>query len=222
MFGQASWRIRSRRVEAFVTETGGHLGPVTFDRAGRKIRPFSVAPWAEERLDRSVPTILRVLRGDFFCMPFGGNSTPWHGEHHPVHGETANSKWTFQSLRESAAGTQIHLSLRLRVRAGRVDKYIFAAGDHDAIYQRHIISGVSGSMNLGHHATLKFPDEPGAGVISTSPFVLGQVFPQPVEQPAERGYSILKPGANISIACHGADYYGRQCRPLPFSRAARF
>src|SRR6185437_14764298 len=99
------------------------------------------------------------------------NSTPWRGERHPVHGETANSKWTFESLRDSAAGTQLHLRLRPRVRAGQVDKYIIAAGEHDAIYQRHIISGMSGPMSVGHHATLKFPDEPGAGVISTSPFV---------------------------------------------------
>ena len=45
-FGQASWRIASREVEAFVTETGGHLGPVTFRLGKRKIQPFAIAPWA--------------------------------------------------------------------------------------------------------------------------------------------------------------------------------
>ena len=73
VLGQPSWRIASKEVEAFVTETGGHLGPVTFKLGGRKIAPYSVAPWAKEKLDRSTPNIIKALRGDFFCMPFGGN-----------------------------------------------------------------------------------------------------------------------------------------------------
>jgi hypothetical protein len=44
---------------------------------------------------------------------------------------------------------------------------------------------------------LRFPDEPGSGVISTSKYVFGQVFPEPVERPENRGYSILKPGAGF-------------------------
>ena len=53
-------------------------------------------------------------------------------------------------------------------------------------------------MNLGHHAMLKFPDRPGSGIISTSRFVYGQVYPEPMENPADRGYSILKPAAPIA------------------------
>src|SRR5437870_12966645 len=95
ILGQPSWRMATTNVEAFVTEIGGQLGPVTFDRRRRRIQPLSVAPWATEKLDRSTPPIIKVLRGDFFCLPFGGNSTPYHGERHPIHGETANKKWTF-------------------------------------------------------------------------------------------------------------------------------
>src|ERR1019366_3890304 len=70
--GQPSWRLASSSVEAFVTEAGGHLGPITFDRKGRKLQPYSVAPWAEEETDPSLPSIIKALRGDFFCLPFGG------------------------------------------------------------------------------------------------------------------------------------------------------
>jgi len=89
--GQPSWRLASKDVEAFVTEIGGHLGPVTFERRGRKIQPFSVAPWAQERFNPPLKPIIQVLRGDFFCLPFGGNGTPYRGERHPIHGETANA-----------------------------------------------------------------------------------------------------------------------------------
>jgi len=185
-------------VEAFVTQTGGHVGPVTFDRRGAKIRPLSVAPWATERLDRSQPPIIRVLRGDFFCLPFGGNSSPYRNEKHSVHGETANAKWKLEPGGDDRNDRPtLHLSLPTRLRPGRVDKYVSLGTDHDAVYQRHVVSGMSGPMNFGHHAMIRFPDEPGAGIVSTSPFVYGQVFPEPMERPENRGYSMLKPGAEF-------------------------
>jgi len=195
VLNQPSWRLASKDVEAFVTAQGGHLSPVTFDRGNRKIQPYSVAPWAGEKVDRSVPTIVRILRGDFFCMPFGGNDAPYRGEQHPVHGETANAKWRLESLEETNGRTCLNLSLNTRIRRGRVDKRITLIDGHNALYCKHVISGASGLMNIGHHATLKFPDSPGSGVTSTSPFKLGQVFPEPVEDPAQGGYSTLEPGA---------------------------
>jgi hypothetical protein len=50
-------------------------------------------------------------------------------------------------------------------------------------------------MSFGHHAMLRFPDRPGSGLVSTSPFVHGQVSPDPVERPEARGYSLLRAGA---------------------------
>lgn len=182
--GQPSWRLATQDAEAFVTVLGGHLGPVRFGQ----IAPYSVAPWAEEKLDPDAPAILRVLRGDFFCLPFGGNTTPYRGERHPVHGETANAEWKM----ESHAGDALHLSLRTRVRPGRVDKFVSLRDN--AVYQRHVVSEMSGPMNFGHHAMLKCPEE---GVISTSRFVRGQVLPTPFEQPEQRGYSALKTGATF-------------------------
>ncbi len=194
---QPSWRLASTEVEAFVTEMGGHLGPVTFDRKGQKVRPYSVAPWAEEPPDPSLPPIIRALRGDFFCLPFGGNATPFRGEKHPVHGETANARWRFESLENKDGRACLHLSLKTKVRPGRVDKRIWLVDSENVVYSRHVVAGMSGPMNLGHHAMLKFPDVPGSGLVSTSRFVYGQVFPKAFEVPENRGYSWLKPGAEF-------------------------
>jgi hypothetical protein len=183
IFGQESWRIAAGHIEGFVTRHGGHLGPVRFG----DIQPFSVAPWAEEKLDPATPMILRVLRGDFFCMPFGGNATPFRGERHPIHGETANAPWRLEAQRPG----YLHLSLRTKIRPARVDKHIWI---RDAVYCRHVVSGMRGPMNFGHHAMLKFQTP---GVISTSRFVSGQVFPEAFEKPAERGYQSLRPGARF-------------------------
>jgi hypothetical protein len=192
-FGQPSWRISNRVVEAFVTETGAQVGPVTFRIGGKTVQPYSIAPWAEEQTAEDLPPMLKVLRGDFFCLPFGGNSAPARGERHPPHGETANRRWRC----ESVTGSKLHLSLQTKVRAGRVDKYVSLGEDETAIYQRHIISGMSGPMNLGHHAMLKFPEQPGSGLISTSGFQVGEVVPRPFEDPASGGYSCLRVGGKF-------------------------
>jgi hypothetical protein len=195
--GQPSWRIATPQVEAFVTHQGGHLGPVRFKLDdGRRVAPFSVAPWAQEAViqrDRKLPDIIKALRGDFFCMPFGGNASPYRGEKHPVHGEAANEKWQLESLDKDA----LHLSLRTKIRPARIDKTIQLRRGERAIYLRHVVSEARGPMNLGHHAMIKFPDAPGSGRVSTSRFVFGQVYPKPVELPENLGYSILKPGAEF-------------------------
>lgn len=188
--GQASWRISNPSAEAFVTETGGHLGPVTFCADGKRLQPFAVAPWAEERTAATLPPMLKVLRGDFFCLPFGGNEGPFRGEQHPPHGETANARWCCVA----AGPDRLHLRLTTKIRPGRVDKYVWLQPGQTAIYQRHVVSGMSGPMNFGHHAMLRFPERPGSGLVSTSRFAWGEVAPAPLEQPARRGYSGLKPG----------------------------
>jgi len=195
--GQPSWRLASTAVEVYVTETGGHLGPVTFERKGRKLQPYSVAPWTAEKPVGPMPPIIRVLRGDFFCLPFGNNTTPFRGEKHPVHGQTANARWQFRALETRHRRHWLHLSLRTKVRRGRVDKRIWLVDGENVVYSQHVVSGLSGPMNLGHHAMLKFPEALGSGRVSTSRFVYGQVFPRPFERPERGGYSCLKPGATF-------------------------
>lgn len=211
VLGQPSWRLATAGVEAFVAQLGGHIGPVTFDRTGRRIQPLAVAPWAEEELPASVPPILRALRGDFFCLPFGGNAKPFDDERHPIHGETANAAWTFESLEQEGTSTTLHLSLKTKVRRGQVDKFITLVDGHQAVYARHRISGMKGPMCLGHHAMLRFPDRPGSGVVSTSPFLLGLVLPEPTERPEQRGYSLLKPGGEFTSLQEVPIITGEKC-----------
>lgn len=193
--GQPSYVISTQEITASVTAQGGHLAPVIFRFGKREIEPFSVAPWHDEKGLSSLPPVLKALRGDFFCLPFGGNDKPYRKEEHPVHGETANRKWKFEAIEETKESIGLHLSMNTSVRKGRVDKWIGLVAGHGVIYQRHIVSDMEGFMNFGHHATLKFPDREGAARLSTSPLDFGQVAVEPVEKPEQRGYSILKPGA---------------------------
>lgn len=193
--GQPSWSFRSSHVHAHLTKLGGHLGPVAFRLPHRLVTPFSIAPWAEEKVAADTPALLRALRGDFFCAPFGGNATPWRGETHPPHGESANGRWRLAAFERAEDRITVHAALEMTVRRGRVDKFLTLREGQPAIYQRHVISGASGPMNIGHHAMLKFPDVPESGVISTSRFIEGRVFPDVFEKPENRGYQALRPGA---------------------------
>lgn len=188
---QKSWIFGTPQVKAALTCRGGHLGPVRFRLGRRWVAPFDVAPWAEEDVS-ALPPLLQALRGDFFCMPFGANETAWRGEKHPAHGETAQSPWKH----ESSSATRHHFSLRTKVRRGRVDKFVEFVPGQTAVYQRHVISGMTGPMPLGHHAILRV-EKAGGGRISTSPFRFGQVMPTPFENPAKGGYSCLKMGATF-------------------------
>jgi hypothetical protein len=196
--GQPSWRFSSDRVTAAVTQLGGHLAPVRFRLPHGAVEPFSIAPWAEEKLSADEPDMLRVCRGDFFCAPFGHSDKPYRGEMFPAHGETANSTWKFASLAKSKQETVLHLSLQTKIRKGCAEKFVRLRRGETALYCRHVLSGMSGKMSYGHHAILKFPDAPGSGLISTSPITCAQVSTLPFEDPVKGGYQSLKPGATFS------------------------
>lgn len=196
--GQPSWQLKSDRVELCLTKLGGHLGPVTFRVNGRRIQPYSIAPWATERDAGKLVPILRVLRGDFFCMPFGANATPLQGQKFPLHGETANGQWKLESIKHDSGRAMLHARLRTRVRKGTVDKFLFLQEGQSVVYCQSVVSGMSGPMNFGQHAMLKFPEDEGAGLVATSPFIYGQVHPTVFENPAAKGYSSLKMGAEFN------------------------
>jgi predicted 3-demethylubiquinone-9 3-methyltransferase (glyoxalase superfamily) len=190
--GESSWPIKSSHVAAHVTRTGGQVGPIVFTLGERKISPMHVAPWTTDKTPRPTPNMIAVLRGDFFCMPFGANASPYGNENYPAHGETANSNWTFESRSGGRDGATIHLSLKHRARPGRVDKFIHLRPGEPIVYNKHVISGMSGPMCLGHHAMLKFPDIEGSGLIATSPTKFMHTYTEPLERPEARGYSFLQ------------------------------
>ena len=196
--GQPGWSFASNRVKAFLTRTGGHLAPVVFKLGRKSVQPFSITPWGKEKLPADLPVMLRVARGDFFCAPFGGNATPYRGERHPAHGETANRDWKLESLYHAGGTTILHTSMKTRTRRGRVDKRLILHDGHTAVYSEHLLSGMSGPMTIGTHPMLLFPDQPGSGTITTSAFKRGFVVPSAWEKPEAKGYSLLKLGAPFS------------------------
>ena len=68
------WTLKWEHGEATVQSLGGMLGPVRFDLGeGRGVSPLHVAHWDD---DVRLPGIMRALRGEWPCLPFGTVKLP--------------------------------------------------------------------------------------------------------------------------------------------------
>jgi hypothetical protein len=87
------------------------LGPLTFIiGAGRQVSPLYLAPWAAEQTRPALPEVLRHLRGEWPCVPFGsyrpkdGFPPEWaavigsgDGDSDP-HGFGSNVNWSWTTV----------------------------------------------------------------------------------------------------------------------------
>jgi len=94
------------------------MAPVTFYRhdAARSAVPRESVAGREARHLRARA---RALRGDFFCLPFGGK---WHavsGRQHPPHGEIVGAPWTLLGVESAAGVTSLNLAIETKVRRGK-------------------------------------------------------------------------------------------------------
>ena len=187
---QRSWIVESRSIELSLTIQGGMMAPVLFCRDTKKpVQPYYVSPWQEEQAPIDEP-VLKPLRGDFFCMPFGADNR-YQGETHVVHGEPATGIWTAADLSRSDGVTRFEARMKTTVRAGEVIKRIALKDEQNAVYTQHELIGYSGKTTLGHHATLSPGPGPGGMLISTSPISFGLARPAVANHTADGEYLSL-------------------------------
>jgi len=196
---QVGWLVRSDKVEMFVTRDGGHMAPVRFCRDGdRPIQPYYISPWQNENLKNLPDPVLVPLRGDFFCMPFGANAETWQGEKHSGHGEASSSRWSFVHLDKKNGVTTLTLKLRTKVRKGTITKRLRLVDGHNVVYASHTMEGYSGRMPVGHHCTLRVPEEEGSLRIAVSDFAFGMTCPVVFGNPKNREYQSLAINARFT------------------------
>ncbi|MCX7046991.1 MAG: hypothetical protein NTX50_16070 [Candidatus Sumerlaeota bacterium] len=193
VLGQNSFVISTRETCAAITEMGGQVAPAVFFRnTGAPYEPYRVFPWWNEKVNIKGAEVLTPLRGDFFCLPFGSNASPYRGEKYSVHGETSCKRWTFEGVRRCPQGTALYLSMKTTVRAGLIRKKIILLEGHDAIYCSHEVSGMTGRICFGHHACIAFPEEEGSGLVGLGPWTYGQVYPGVFADPLQKEYQSLR------------------------------
>lgn len=176
------YRISSDAVALGVTEHGGQLDEVRFQLAHGTFMPMHTSPWLDEPHADDVPPMLRILRGDFFCAPFGDSDVL--DDEPRAHGATANDHWAVAAHTDES----VELELARPVMGADVRKRIHVRPGHAVVYQEHELVGGDGRIPIGHHAMLR-ADEPLR--LGFSPKCWCGTPPTPVESDPARGHSEL-------------------------------
>lgn len=191
------WLISTENIELFVTEEGAQIAPVTFTVGGKAIMPYHLTPWQDE--DKTgLSGALKNLRGEIFCMPFGGNAELVNGEKHPAHGEVSGEKWELLSASVSGDVSTIAFGISVKVRKADVVKTVKINRKHPVLYFTHTISNSSGEMALGHHPIIKMPENGEKMYLSVGKFDFGMTCPGIFSDPRKEAYQILDRGKEFT------------------------
>lgn len=178
------------RGRASVAATAAMLTDVVFHGIPRHARPFAQAPWAPDDEDvMASPGHLRVLGGDFVCLPFGSAPVPsdapaaWRhasraahvGQRipQPPHGHPADARWRLRSADDATVDAELTLPtgdverLRRRVRG--------VPGRARLEFELEVVSRRDHRTSMGLHPILALPDD-GEASIDVA-FAWGRVWP---------------------------------------------
>lgn len=181
--GEESHTLDTPELSLAVTRRGGHMAPVTFHLEKGDVTPYSLSPWlAAQHEDQ--PVLLSVLRGDFLCLPFGGQ------EDGPPHGDPANADWELLSSTENS----LLLAQDASDSGAHVEKQFSVMPGQHAIRIENRISQLDGEWSYGTHPILDLSQLPeGAGRVSTSPMRWLSTFPGFFAVPEAGETQSLKP-----------------------------
>jgi hypothetical protein len=176
-----------------VQRLGAMMAPVTFLLPdGRQVSPLHVAPWASENGTDGLPGILRKLRGDWPCVPFGysvpteGWPEAWAKVMDPpepdeeVHGQCSNHEWRWQATADQSL--RLFLEYPLPHAVLRVERTITPDPDVPAVdLEFRIVVRRPCRLPIGLHPVFRLPKEVGAAELEFGAFDYGLTYPQTVE-----------------------------------------
>lgn len=164
---QLAWDFGSAEVQAL----GGMLGPVSLRLDDeRELDIMHVAPWASTTGAASLPGLLRRMRGEWPCVPFGRTDDPgplppgWQRAHTGddgwMHGYAANHRWSCVS----ATPHRVHLAIDYPADSAiaRIERVIAVDPRAAALdISLSIASRRPSRLPLGLHPTFRIPATPG-------------------------------------------------------------
>lgn len=189
---------------AAVQALGGMLGPVTFLLPdGRPVSPLHVAPWFDDPERDAQPAILRELRGEWPCIPFGTDAPRalplgWSADGESFegagvpHGHASNTEWRFTNVGPMSVELvcdypETHPVRRL-TRTIKPDPNAPALDITLTVETRRPCR-----LPIGLHPTFRLPLDSSVRLMPPV-FREGRVFPLDVEP----GQGLLQPGTTFS------------------------
>lgn len=192
----AAMQFAGRFAAGEVQPLGAMLGPATFTpAAGRTVSPLAVAPWADDSgaEHHALPGVLKRLRGDWPCVPFGMTDAPaglpadWQPAHAAnvidpfPHGFCSNHDWTLAADGTDGVVATIDYPANHPVR--RLERHVKAAADAARIDIDLIVHPRESTvLPVGLHPTFRLPDAPGEAALSfAGRDVRAWTYPVPTE-----------------------------------------
>lgn len=216
--------MRWDRGEATLQSLGGMLAPVHFDlEDGRSVSPLHVAPWHDEDMDDQ-PGILRRLRGDWPCVPFGSQPqaplpSPWDADTRPAvlqatephpHGYGANHHWSLGA----ADGSRLTATIRypgdspIEMLAREIEG---VPGKAEIICSLTITPRKDCLLPIGLHPVFRLPDGEGEAELDVGPH--RAVWSHPLDE--DPPLSLVEPNRPFESL---DGLWSRHDRPLSLSR----
>ncbi|MCY6381823.1 hypothetical protein [Hoeflea prorocentri] len=195
------WTFEWGNIRGEVSALGGMLGPVTFTLPdGEEVQPFAIAPWASDPPERlaTLPPVLRGLRGEWPCVPFGmpdarmdlparwimGVDRNMRAADDNVHGYASNHCWNVLSR----SGNEIVLAVdypadhpvrRLRRRISRGEGL-------SLVVTLEIEMRRDAELPVGLHPVFALPQNPGSATLKIPSMTMARTFPVAVEPGTSR------------------------------------
>ena len=183
---------------------GGMMGPVeVILDDGRAIRPFMVAPWSDhsrEDWEATEAPLLKRLRGDWVCLPFGLPGKPrtdldarWlvgldanlEPPDPAQHGTCSNAPWRLEQAEPRALSMSFTPDARLPI--SRIERrYVVADGKPDIRVETRVVARASCELQWGVHPTFRLPETPGTFEIAFGGKVKVLTYPGVFEKGVSR------------------------------------
>jgi hypothetical protein len=191
-----TWHFDWGTMRGELSALGGMLGPVWFQLAqDRWVQPFAIAPWSDDPSERlaSLPPLLRRLRGEWPCIPFG---SPMARRDLPAewmrnadlsvpavdpefHGFSSNNPWTLLGRHDRSLAIGIDYPESHPVR--RLTRRIEALGPTTLGLSLDIEMRCAAELPIGLHPVFSVPEPPGRVRIDFPGLRRIATFPAPVE-----------------------------------------
>ncbi len=218
--------LRWDRGEATLQSLGGMLAPVRFDLAdGRSVSPLHVAPWENEDMSDQ-PGILRRLRGDWPCVPFGAAPhrplpQPWSKDilkpgprqvitdHYP-HGFGSNHHWDLQASADNRLSGTIRYPDDHPIEA--LERYVEGvAGRPEIICSLTVTPRHDCHLPIGLHPVFRLPESEDDAILDVGPH--RTVWSHPLDE--EKPVSSVQPNRHFESL---DTLWSREDRPLSLTR----
>ncbi|MCD8350581.1 MAG: hypothetical protein LUC93_08240 [Planctomycetaceae bacterium] len=187
-FGQPCYAFGNEKVDLYSTVLAGNTNPY-FRLGSRHVSPFFIPSWWNEGWLENAPPLFNVCRGNFFCLPLGGDLEGTRGKVIPIHGRCANEHWNWAGIEES--GESRSLFLEFEDELGLIRKELRLLDGHSVVYENNAVSGWEGDYPVGYHPTVKLPDLPGSAHFAISRVIDGYTTFENHESAERGGYSLF-------------------------------